>query len=1553
MRATGVGLVAVLVLLLTALVVPQQARADGAPVWVGSAGRPSSAISNAGDCNPCTTRSTVHLSVGGPKVRLTLSNALGTDPLTVAETDIALPVSYDSPDAVPGSRVAVTFGGSASVVIPAGQVVTSDAVAFPVEPDSDVLVSSYYSGNARLSYHHRGTRLNSWIWRGTDQAAVDHPVGATSGPKEAVWVVSGVDVAQDTDDGLSGTVVTLGDSITDGVGSPSGTDERWADQLADRLGDLPPGMRLGLVNAGISGNRVLLDGTGPAAVDRFQRDVLSVAGARTVLVLEGINDLRQFAVTDAPADVQAQAQTLIDALSALAGQAHANGMRAVGATILPFKGYKDYTTARDAVREAVNAWIRSTSTLDGFVDFDAAVRDPADPARMRPSLDSGDHLHPGPLGHTTMAQAVDLTTLGASPDASVDPRASLRDLTAEASLLRQGSYSAVSFEAVAPALAAARTALADQDASVSSLARSYAALHQAVRSLTLRQPGYGRYELEDAGGRSADVAAAVDGGTGRVVPDVAGDSWFSFHGVDLTSPPPATIAVSYASDAAAAARSRVEVRSGSATGTLVTTIDLPTTGSSSTYTTVTHELSVSEQAALSAAPADLTLVFRSDDPAARVAGVDYVTLAPSRTAAELESVMPSNGYLADGGLVAGTDYQDGDNGSGDVAQNMLKTEDDNGGRSLAGVTDGAWVLYRGFDLGSHPAGAIELTYDAPVQKVVDGEVLFYLDSMDGSPVATASLTSTGSSWGTYATTRVPIPEGVTGRHDVYVVFRSTPDSSHPYVGNFDSFAFVAGAAAPFPYEELTPNNVTELSEDPLLSRDGSAGSYRNFSGTHDGTWAEFDAVDLGPDGADTFTFSFDRPATKVAPGSRVEVRLDSLTGPVVVSTPLLPSTSSGGTWGTYLTTSVRVDPTVLTGTHDVFVVFRADQTNTSGAPYVGNFAWFQFGDSTEALMDRPTQRVEAESVRIGAGTLADAGLVAGTDYSGSTLATVSGGTMIGGTHDGSWMVYRHVDVGARIVTGLDVSYDAPTTRVVDGTLRFYLDSMDGDPVAVVPLPSTGDAWGSSWSLSSAVTSEFSGLHDVYVVFSATEDTAHPYSANLDGFDLVLGPSRAGLRSVLDTYAPVLDDPGLYAAQDVLTLRRAVAQAQGVLQSDGATSEALDRAVRDLRLAGEQMQWTAVRELDGLVRQAQAVDPATVTPASYAALQAAVAAAGQLDEGTSTVQDYQAAGAALDAAYEGLVSRVSSTTTLQDVPSSVALGTAVPVTVQVTSGATGQVDVLDGGALVSTTSLDTSSRASVSLQGLAAGTHELSARYSGDDTHLGSVSQPVTVTVTRPTGPTDPGGPSGPGALRATAPTLSRVSQVYGAKPAARAVLSTTVSGATGGTVTFRAGGTVLGTAPVRRAGSAFTATLRLGAHQHVGAYRGIVAVVVAQDGRSTTSSASRQTLTVRKARPKKVRLAVKRVVHGGTRARVVVRVGRLTNGARPAGKVVLSVGGHRATTVRLTAGKKGRVKVTVHVPAKVRSRSVVAFRARYVPKPKKASGIKAKRSAVKKVRLHG
>ncbi|SFE82146.1 Lysophospholipase L1 [Actinacidiphila alni] len=356
-----------------------------------------------------TIRMVVHPTIGGAAIRVRLSNRYGAKPVKIGAVDVALQKSGG--DAVPGTHHAATFGGTAvrGTTLPAGADIATDPLPMSVTADQNLLVSVYFPGNTGPTPRHwlasEITYCSTPGNHSADDTAAAYPV------TDGVWYyLDGLDVAAA---GARGTLVALGDSITDGARSTVSGNTRWPDLLAARLRERPGGSPYGVVNAGLSGNRLLTDnGTryGVSGLHRFGHDVLGQPGVSAVIVLEGINDISVNRGPRGPRGPLA-ARDLINGYRTLIGRAHAAGVRIYGATLLPYGGSLPYTAAGEAIRTYVNHWMRTSGAFDGVFDLDAATRDPADPHRLAPAYDSGDHLHPKDAGYRAMAAAIDLDTL--------------------------------------------------------------------------------------------------------------------------------------------------------------------------------------------------------------------------------------------------------------------------------------------------------------------------------------------------------------------------------------------------------------------------------------------------------------------------------------------------------------------------------------------------------------------------------------------------------------------------------------------------------------------------------------------------------------------------------------------------------------------------------------------------------------------------------------------------------------------------------------------------------------------------------------------------------------------------------------------------------------------------------------------------------------------------------------------------------------------------------------------------------------------------------------
>ncbi|MBG0565228.1 SGNH/GDSL hydrolase family protein [Actinoplanes aureus] len=361
-----------------------------------------------------TVRHVVHTSIGGDQLRIRLTNEFGATPLRIGEVHVAVrDGSGASTDAVAGTDRRVTFGGRGAVTVPAGAPLVSDPVRLPIKGGTDLVVSIHLPESTPV------TTLAAFAFQDNVVASGNVTAARRVTPVRTVGQVlflSGVSVRTH-----GASIVTLGDSITNGANTETNANHRWPDLLAARL--RAARVERGVANVGVSGNRLLHDPNPPAgsaaeafaayfghsALRRFDRDVLAQPGAAYLVVLIGVNDLGHPG-TVAPANEVVSAEDLIWGHRQLIARAHQAGLRAYGATILPFKadtlGF--YTPENERKRSALNSWIRTSGEYDAVIDFDRAVRDPADPLRLAAAYDSGDHLHPNDAGMAAMAAAIPL-----------------------------------------------------------------------------------------------------------------------------------------------------------------------------------------------------------------------------------------------------------------------------------------------------------------------------------------------------------------------------------------------------------------------------------------------------------------------------------------------------------------------------------------------------------------------------------------------------------------------------------------------------------------------------------------------------------------------------------------------------------------------------------------------------------------------------------------------------------------------------------------------------------------------------------------------------------------------------------------------------------------------------------------------------------------------------------------------------------------------------------------------------------------------------------------
>ena len=375
-----------------------------------------------------TLRQIVHTSIAGKALRVRLTNEFGTEPLRINAATIALasnppaarPVGprITPPGAVAPSTIAdpavtaidttsllnLTFNGQSSVVIPEGADVLSDPVDFATPAFANLAISLYLPVQPiSTPTVHGDAAQDNFVVRGNQVSA---PTVSGADTIESWYFIKGIDV--EPTQPRAAAVVAYGDSITDGAWATQNANHRWPDYLAQRLHNNPATGHLSVLDEGIGGNCVLITCTGPNALARFDRDVLSQAGVRYVIVLESINDIGAIHRRNRP-QYHLTAQDLETGLQQIVVRAHEHGIKVFGATLTPYQGAGYYTDEGEKIREAVNQWILSSGVFDGTIDFDKATRDPNKPLTFNPEYDSGDHLHPKDSGYDAMANSIDLS----------------------------------------------------------------------------------------------------------------------------------------------------------------------------------------------------------------------------------------------------------------------------------------------------------------------------------------------------------------------------------------------------------------------------------------------------------------------------------------------------------------------------------------------------------------------------------------------------------------------------------------------------------------------------------------------------------------------------------------------------------------------------------------------------------------------------------------------------------------------------------------------------------------------------------------------------------------------------------------------------------------------------------------------------------------------------------------------------------------------------------------------------------------------------------------
>jgi lysophospholipase L1-like esterase len=347
-----------------------------------------------------TVRQKLRVSIGGEKFRVRFSNEFGNGAVTFESAHVALADGFADAKIQTGTSRALTFLGKGSVTIQPGANVISDPVDLPLAPLADIAITTVTKASPSDVTGHPGSRTTSYFAYGDIAPdAADLPEAKRT---DHWYFMCSLDVWTTKP---AAAVAILGDSVTDGRGSTTNGNDRWPDLLSRRLRTNPATADVAVLNHGVGGGRVLRDGLGVSALRRFDRDIIAQPGVKWLVILEGVNDLG----TSSPETVAQTAQDLIAAYDQMITRAHDHGIKVYGATIMPFGGFKNYDTPeREAARQTVNAWVRSSGRFDAVIDFDAVARDPANSGRLSDAVDQGDNLHLSAAGYEIIAGSIDL-----------------------------------------------------------------------------------------------------------------------------------------------------------------------------------------------------------------------------------------------------------------------------------------------------------------------------------------------------------------------------------------------------------------------------------------------------------------------------------------------------------------------------------------------------------------------------------------------------------------------------------------------------------------------------------------------------------------------------------------------------------------------------------------------------------------------------------------------------------------------------------------------------------------------------------------------------------------------------------------------------------------------------------------------------------------------------------------------------------------------------------------------------------------------------------------
>ncbi len=573
---------------------------------------------------------------------------------------------------------------------------------------------------------------------------------------------------------------------------------------------------------------------------------------------------------------------------------------------------------------------------------------------------------------------------------------------------------------------------------------------------------------------------------------------------------------------------------------------------------------------------------------------------------------------------------------------------------LGGVTEGAWEQYTDLDFGGVAPRSVSVRYaNAQATTAQPSSVDIHAGDAEGPVVATVPLPGTGG-WQYYTTVQAAVtdPEALLEASGATFVFHAP--SGRQWVSNFDWYQF-SPRSAPSSSPETTLARLTAANSTATgggsLPLKLSGGLFENVT---DGAWAQWRDTGLG-DGADTVTVSYDKPRSRAASDSHIELRLGAKDGPTAVEIPL-DYTGSG--WGTVATTSVRLALDTFRGDQDVFAVF-VSSTQTDAQPYVANVYALTLTRQADAPVVFDATAFEGNS---GGGLKSEP---AGWSDAGSA-------TSLGGTYDGAWLDYGDIDFGDSPKNTVTLTYVNNSARCGTGSaVQLYLDSFDADapgtPYATVPLPVTGSAWSSGGTTSLTLPKAITGTHAVHLRLTTNADSAHPYVANLGRltFGHVEAPAEtdlSALRKAIEQYEGLADDAARYGTIDFGVFRRELAAARGLLGARDATQLEADLRTRSLTLAANQLVPLPRLKLENLVSTASTLGNERYTDTSWTAFSTALTAARTaLADDAATDRTLTERYTALDRARSALTTKRRTVPAAPGAVSATSSGTAVKVT----------------------------------------------------------------------------------------------------------------------------------------------------------------------------------------------------------------------------------------------------------------------------------------------------